>query len=146
MAIGTGQRQTGQGDAQLRRHDVNNALVWMIGVDQMNACILRHCASFSDESFAAWAAGLIAAAACTKRDNVIHDREHAGWIANGIRALTQRLQSHSARSLVQQQTVDSDEIITITRVADAMLIPKLIEQCLRQNGPPSVKDISFTEK
>ena len=129
MAVGTHDREAGQGQPEFRRDDVHDALVAIGDVEQADAGRLGGGARAGDELSAPGHQRVVRSAR-PGIDDVIDRAEDTRRRLHAAAALLQALERDRSRALMQENPVDRDPGRSAAR-GDDMRVPDLLEQRAR---------------
>jgi hypothetical protein len=125
MAVAAHERTARQGDPEFGGDDMNDPLPPVIDVEEFDAVGPTIVANEADELTAALKG--FAVAAGLRRDDMIDYRVSEMRTANMAAGAAQPGEGGCARRLLEQVTVDVNEMDAVIRLADYMRVPNLVE-------------------
>lgn len=138
VAVVADQGQPGQHDAQLRRHDVNDALTWVVDVEHAHRMAARTGAQLPDERLPA-GNGRRRGATGERLDDVVDGREDRSRSRHRIAGFGQLPKGEPPAAVVHHDAVDVDQTRARSKVADQVLRPDLVDDARgRGAGHPAL--------
>ncbi len=125
MAIRHGMRRTRQHDTEFGSHDMRNALLGIVDVEQADAEFAAALTHRPDEGSAARIGFVIAAR--LGRNGMILDREGQIGTRHAASLLAQLREGVMGMQFMQNVTVDIKQVTSVGALADAMKVPDFIE-------------------
>ena len=129
MAVGTGQGQSGQGNALFRGNNMGNTLARIVDVEQGDAGAARLLAHTYDKLPATVHGGVIASSR-EGIDDMIHGAEHLPRVFHPAAFFRHGAQGNAAGALMQENPVDVQQAGTVSQISDEMVIPDFFENSL----------------
>ena len=132
VAVGADQAHPRLHDALLRRHHVHDALPGVVQVEQGDAGAVGVVAGGDNKIPAAGHGGVVAAIG-KGIDDVVHAAEYLLRAEHLAPLGPQAGQGNGTGALMQEYTVDVDQVATVLLAFHQVLIPQLVEQGQRHN-------------